>query len=123
MICLPTSVEPVKAILSTRGSRTMAMPILPPGPVTTFSTPSGSPASWQSSWNLSAVSGVCDAGLMTTVLPAASAGASFQDESRKGKFHGTMASDHRSWGWRSVKVKAVSRSCRVSPWILLAHPA
>ena len=100
----------------------MAMPTLPPGPVTTLSTPSGSPASWQSSANLSAVSGVCDAGLMTTVLPAASAGASFQDDSRKGKFHGTMAPITPT-GWRSVKVKAVSRSCRVSPWILVAQPA
>src|SRR5438445_361423 len=34
MIVLPTSVEPVNAILSTRGSRTSAMPARPPGPVT-----------------------------------------------------------------------------------------
>src|SRR3990172_23871 len=90
MICLPISVEPVNAILSTRGSRTSAIPALPPGPVTTLKTPSGSPASWQSSANLSAVSGVSDAGFRTTVLPAASAGAIFQDERREGEERGVV---------------------------------
>ena len=122
MICLPTSVEPVNAILSTRGSRTMAMPTLPPGPVTTLTTPSGTPASWQSSANLSAVSGVCDAGFSTIVLPAARAGASFHDERRKGKFHGTMAPTTPT-GWRSVNVKAPGRMASVSPWIFVAQPA
>jgi hypothetical protein len=60
--------------------------------------------------------------LSTTVLPAARAGAIFQDESRKGKFQGTMAPTTPT-GWRSVKVKALSRIGRVSPWILLAQPA
>ena len=90
--------------------------------MTTLKTPSGSPASWQSSANLSAVSGVCDAGLITMVLPAASAGAIFHEESRKGKFHGTMAPTTPT-GWRSVNVKALSRRGRVSPWILVAQPA
>ena len=94
----------------------------PPGPVTTLNTPSGRPASWQSSANLSAVSGVSDAGLSTTVLPAASAGAIFHDERRNGKFHGTIAPTTPT-GWRSVSVKAVSRSRSVSPWIFVAQPA
>ena len=122
MIPLPTSVEPVKAILSTRGSRTIAIPTWPPGPVTTLNTPSGRPASRVRSANLSAVSGVSDAGLSTTVLPAARAGAIFHDASRNGKFHGTIAPT-TPMGWRSVKVKAVSRRPSVSPWILVAHPA
>jgi len=100
----------------------MAMPTLPPGPVTTLTTPSGRPASWQSSANFSAVSGVCDAGFSTTVLPAASAGASFHDERRNGKFHGTMAPTTPT-GWRSVNVNAPGRMARVSPWILVAQPA
>ena len=112
----------MKAILSTRGSRTSAMPTLAPGPVTTLKTPSGSPASWQRSANRRAVSGVCDAGLMITVLPAASAGAIFHDERRNGKFHGTIAPTTPT-GWRSVKVKALSRSWSVSPWIFVAQPA
>jgi hypothetical protein len=36
------------------------------------------------------VSGVCWAGLRTTVLPAASAGAIFQAAIRIGKFHGVI---------------------------------
>ena len=122
MICLPTSVEPVKAILSTRGSRTSAMPTLPPGPVTTLTTPSGIPASAHSSANFRAVSGVCEAGLRTIVLPAARAGASFHDESRNGKFHGTIAPTTPT-GWRSVNVNAPGRMASVSPWIFVAHPA
>ena len=38
-----------------------------------------------------AVNGVWLAGLMMTVLPAASAGATFHDVSSSGKFHGTIA--------------------------------
>ena len=35
-------------------------------------------------------SGVCSAGLITTQLPAASAGANFQTAIRIGKFHGMI---------------------------------
>src|SRR2546422_5600031 len=80
------------------------------------------PISWESSANLSAVSGVCDAGFSTIVLPAARAGASFHDERRKGKFHGTMAPTTPT-GWRSVNVKAPGRMASVSPWIFVAQPA
>ena len=74
----PTSVDPVNAILSTPGCRASASPITAPGPVTTFSTPSGSPASAASSARRSALSGDCEAGLRTTLLPVASAAPSFQ---------------------------------------------
>ena len=53
------------------------MPTVLPGPVITFKTPFGK-ISAASSASASAVSGVWDAGFNTTVLPAASAGASFQ---------------------------------------------
>jgi hypothetical protein len=49
------------------------------------------PASAASSANRSAVSGVSPAGFSTTVLPAASAGASFQEAMVSGKFHGTIS--------------------------------
>ena len=75
---LPTSVEPVKAILSTPGWRASASPMTAPGPVTTLRTPSGSPASAASSARRSAVSGDWLAGLSTTELPVASAAPSFQ---------------------------------------------
>ena len=73
----PTSVEPVNAILSTPGCRASASPSTAPGPGTTLSTPSGSPASDASSASRSAVSGEADAGLRTTELPVDSAAPSF----------------------------------------------
>src|SRR5699024_2999729 len=50
-------------------------PSSPPEPVSTDSTPSGSPASMKHSARANAVSGVVLAGLRITELPAASAGA------------------------------------------------
>ena len=85
----PTSVEPVKAILSTSGCSTISAPVAP-SPVTMLTTPGGNPASWQSSAKASAVSGVYSAGFSTTVLPAASAGAIFQASISSGKFHGMI---------------------------------
>ncbi len=86
-IARPTSVEPVKATLSTPGCATSAAPVAP-APVTIFTTPAGSPISTQICAKRSAVSGVCSAGFSTTVLPAASAGAIFQASISSGKFHG-----------------------------------
>ena len=87
---MPTSVEPVNETLRTAGWRMIASPTSDPAPVTTLNTPSGRPASSASSARRSAVSGVCSAGLGTTVLPMASAGAVFHDVMAMGKFHGTM---------------------------------
>ena len=77
MMTLPTSREPVKAILSTSGWATMAAPVAPK-PVTTFTTPLGSPHSSKKRANSSRVRGVCSAGLITIEQPAQMAGASFQ---------------------------------------------
>ena len=88
---LPTSVEPVKLTLLTSGCETRGAPVPGPSPVTTLNTPGGKPASWISSASISAVSGVCSAGLSTRVQPAASAGASFQVAMSRGKFQGTTA--------------------------------
>ena len=55
-----------------------AAPTTSPRPVTTLKTPSGTPASLASSARRTVVSGVADAGLSTTELPAASAGPIFQ---------------------------------------------
>ena len=87
-IALPTSVEPVNAILSTSLS-TSAAPV-DPSPVTMFTTPGGSSAWRSTSANRSAVSGVVSAGFSTTVLPAASAGAIFHASISSGKFHGMI---------------------------------
>ena len=53
-ISLPTSVEPVNATLSTPGWAAIAAPAVSPKPVTMFTTPAGSPASWISSPSRSA---------------------------------------------------------------------
>ena len=87
---LPTSVEPVKATLSTSGCSANAAPAVSPKPVTMLTTPSGMPASAISSPRRSAESGVCSAGLSTIVQPAASAGASFHAAIISGKFHGMI---------------------------------
>ena len=63
---------------------------MPPGPVTMLRTPAGMPASSASSPRRIAVSGVYDAGLRMAVFPAASAGATFHEAIRIGKFHGTI---------------------------------
>ncbi len=87
-ILRPTSVDPVKAILST-SALTRAAPVSP-SPVTMFTTPGGTPAWVQISAKIIAVSGVYSAGFSTTVLPIASAGAIFQASIRSGKFHGMI---------------------------------
>ena len=87
MISFPTSVEPVKAILSTPSCFTSSAPARP-SPVTMLTTPGGSSACRRTSQKRSAVSGVDSAGLRTTVLPAASAGAIFHESMRSGKFQG-----------------------------------
>src|ERR1700679_4246379 len=86
----PTSLEPVSEIIETRGSSTMALPTLLPEPVTRLSTPGGRPASFKISTNIKAQSGVSDAGLITTVLPATRAGKIFHEGIAIGKFHGVI---------------------------------
>ncbi len=103
-IDMPTSVEPVNAIFATSGCSTSRCPHVRPGPTTTLTTPSGSPASSASSAKRSAVSGVSSAGFNTTVLPAASAGAIFQQAIASGKFHGVISPTTPS-GSRTVKAR------------------
>ena len=55
-----------------------------------FKTPAGKPASIQISLNKYAVYGVTSLGLATTQFPAAMAGAIFQVNKYKGKFHGDI---------------------------------
>ena len=85
-ISLPTSVEPVNATLSTSGCAASAAPAVSPKPVSTFTTPGGTPASRMISPRCNAVSGVCSAAFRTMVQPAASAGAIFHAAINNGKF-------------------------------------
>jgi hypothetical protein len=87
----PTSVDPVKDSLRTRGSCSMADTTAPDfRVVSTLTTPSGTPASASRSAMYSAVSGVSSAGLSTTVQPAASAGPILRVAIAAGKFHGVI---------------------------------
>ncbi len=87
----PTSVEPVNESLRTVGFAHISPPIAGASPVTTLSTPGGNPARCASSASASAEYGVASAGLMTTVQPAASAGATLRVIIDDGKFHGVIA--------------------------------
>ncbi len=90
MMRRPTSVEPVKHTLRTAGWATKRSPTTLPLPGRICRTPSGRPDSSASSPIRSALSGVSSAGLTTTVLPAASAGAKPHPAMAMGKFQGTM---------------------------------
>ncbi len=87
MIRRPVVVSPVNAILRMRGLDASGLPASTPNPLTTFTTPGGS-RSPMMSMRKRIDAGVCSAGLSTTQLPAASAGASFHTAMRIGKFHG-----------------------------------
>ncbi len=77
MMCWPIALEPVKLILSTSGCSSRGWPASGPRPVSTLSTPAGTPASSAARARPRAVRGVCSAGFSTTVQPAARAGATF----------------------------------------------
>ncbi|MNN82920.1 hypothetical protein D3C81_1999120 [compost metagenome] len=61
-----------------------------PKPCTRLNTPSGSPTDCITSASRVAVPGVSSDGLATTALPHASAGATFQLNRSRGRFHGEM---------------------------------
>ena len=85
----PTSVDPVNDSFRARGSFSSgAMTDPDDDEVITLTTPSGSPASTRIPTSASIDSGVCFAGLMTAVQPAAIAGPSLRVPIAIGKFHG-----------------------------------
>ena len=86
----PVAVDPVKAIFLMSGCSAMRAPAVWPYPGTTFTTPSGKPTRFINSAIFSVDRGVSSEGLMTIVLPPASAGAIFQLVNINGKFHGTI---------------------------------
>ena len=87
----PTAVEPVKDTTGMLGSVTSASPTSAP-PTTTWSRPSGSPASRNTAANIAPpMTGVCGSGLRTTAFPSASAGATTRMPRTDGEFHGVIA--------------------------------
>src|SRR3546814_16466173 len=81
----------------------MASPIAAASlPVTMLIAPGGSPARSPITASAKAEYGVCNAGLQTTVQPAASAGPSLRPSQAAGKFQGVIAAPTPS-GWRRTK--------------------
>src|SRR5699024_10383610 len=88
---LPAGVEPVQETMEGTGCATNASTISAPAPTTTLSTPAGRPASAKiRPNNKPPVTGVSLAGLITTALPKASAGATERCDKCSGKFQGLM---------------------------------
>src|SRR5690606_10552796 len=99
----PTSVEPVNDSLRNRGSAMIgADRALDRDVCTTFTTPAGRPASSSSRVKKMVVSGVSAGGLITTVQPAASAGAILRVAIAKGKFHGVTKNDGPTGRWETT---------------------
>ncbi len=88
----PTSVDPVNDSLRVRGSLISGSITSPDEEaVITFSTPPGSPTSSRIPASASIDSGVCFAGLITIVQPAAIAGPILRVPIAIGKFHGVIS--------------------------------
>ncbi len=103
MIAAPTTSDPVKVTMSTRGSVVSTRPTSA-SPVTTLSVPGGSSAASAASARTSAEKGVNGDGLSTTVLPIASAGPTFQRLRKKGKLKGVMAATTPTGSWRTTSL-------------------
>ena len=99
MIRRPVVVSPVKAILAIRLLDASGLPASTPKPLTMLTTPGRQQVADQLH-HVQDRPGVCSAGLSTTQLPAASAGASFQAAIRIGKFHGMICPTTPSGSWK-----------------------
>ena len=87
----PTSVDPVKLSFRSRGSAMIGPDTFPEVEVViTLTTPGGRPASASSLTKYRVVNGVSSGGLITTVQPAARAGAVLRVAMASGKFHGVI---------------------------------
>ena len=99
MISRPTSVEPVNPTFAIRLLVASALPIAPPGPLTTLITPAGT-TSAMISISLRIDHGVGLAGFTTVQFPAASAGAIFQAAISSGKLNGMISATTPSGSWK-----------------------
>src|SRR4051794_15582507 len=84
----PVAVEPMKPTTAVAGCATSSSPTSGPGPSTKLKTPVGSSASATHCASRPEQTAVLGAGVQTTVLPAASAGAAISAGIVYGQFHG-----------------------------------
>ena len=87
MIRVPTCVEPVKLIMSTSAESTRAAAGSGPAAVTRLTTPGGKPTSSRMRASSTMARGSWGAGFITTVLPAARAGATLPAMLTSGKLN------------------------------------
>ena len=106
----PTALLPVNEILATSWCATSGAPTAGPVPTTMLRTPGGSPTSSAIAPSSSSTSGVISEGLSTTVQPAASAGATFQEVVTSGKFQGTISAATPAGSKRTAAREAASGS-------------
>ncbi len=88
-----------------------------------LTTPSGTPAPCNNSPIRRAVSGVSAGGLITTALPAASAGASLRVIIAAGKFHGVTITTTPTGGWCTMIRLAPDGAVPSEPWMRTASSA
>ena len=112
----PTSVEPVKDSLRTRGSCSIAETTAPERRAgSTLTTPAGTPASSRIFAISSAVSGVSEAGFRMTVQPAASAGPILRVAIAAGKFHGVTSTAMPTGCWSTMILLAPEGAVMTEP--------
>ena len=88
-----------------------------------MSTPAGSPASASTAASASIVSGVCEAGLITIVQPAAMAGPILRVPIASGKFQGVM-NRHGPTGFFRVRIRLPPAGAFIQrPWMRTASSA
>ncbi len=122
----PTGVEPVNDRCRTTGLAHSTLPISTErslSAVNTLITPSGMPARCASSASASADSGVCSAGLITMVQPAANAGAILRVIIAIGKFHGVIAAQTPIGCFSVISRRSAVGDASTSPFTRLASSA
>src|SRR5512146_2960817 len=87
----PTVADPVKLTPRTSAAASNVGPMVLPLPSSTLNTPSGRPDALAHSASITAQLDDASAGLSTTVLPNAIAGAAFHKGMATGKFQGVMS--------------------------------
>ncbi|MCY1364673.1 hypothetical protein D9M69_514880 [compost metagenome] len=104
---LATCVEPVNTTPAMPACATSEAPTVSPGPCSSCSALAGTPAACSSFTASSATAGVCSAGLASTVLPVASAAATWPMKMASGKFQGLMQTQAPRPSRRSVLLSPV----------------
>ena len=111
----PTWVEPVKLTQSTSSASTSAAEEAGPLPLTRLTTPGGKPTSLRMRTSSTMARGSCGAGLTTTVLPEASAGATLPAMLTMGKLYEVMQATTPT-GWRLTMPPMIPPGARGVAW-------